>query len=238
MNENFSDSLDDTSPGDALSLPELAYRRIRASILSAEIPPGSDLKQEQFAKEYGISRVPLREAMSRLHAEGLILKLPRRGFVVPSLTIAEIIEICELNMVIEEHAAVVATRERTEKDVADVEAILLRMEALDLNDPDHLSPWQELAPRFHRRMFMSARRRRVQEVTSNLRDALEPYIRLEDNLLDHIAQSNKDHREIFDAFRARDTQAAGRLTREHADNIRRHLLNSFSGTESVPPTMS
>lgn len=233
MNVIRGQSSNDSSPGDALSLPELAYRRIRASILNAEIPPGSDLRQEHIAKEYGISRVPLREAMSRLHAEGLIMKLPRRGFIVPSLTLNEIVEICELNIVLEEHAAVIATRERTDRDVAEVGEILLRMEALDPNNPDHLAPWQELARQFHQRIFQSARRQRLQEVTMNHRDALEPYIRLEDNLLDHISQSNRDHREIFEAFQARDTQAAGRLSREHAESIRRHLVSSFSASETT-----
>ncbi|CAN7671456.1 GntR family transcriptional regulator [Caballeronia sp. LjRoot34] len=236
-NDKKTDGGADGTPGEAQSLPELAYRRIRASILSARLPPGSELRQEHLAKEFGISRVPVREAMNRLHAEGLIVLRPRRGFAVPSLTPEEIVEICDLNTLLEEHAAVLATRERTEADVQDVRKILEDMEALHLDGPDDLSTWQELAHKFHERLFASARRRRLHEMVSNLRDAVEPYMRLEMDLVEHILQSNLDHRKILDAFRARDTQAAGRLSREHAENIKRHLVTSFAaGADSVAPS--
>lgn len=230
--EKTESGADGSTPGEAQSLPELAYRRIRASILSARLPPGSELRQEHLAKEFGISRVPVREAMNRLHAEGLIVLRPRRGFAVPSLTPDEIVEICDLNTLLEEHAAIVATRERTDADVVEVEQILEHMEALTLDDPDDLSTWQELAHRFHERLFASARRRRLQEMVSNLRDAVEPYMRLETDLVEHIAQSNLDHRQILDAFRAKDTHAAGRLSREHAENIKRHLVDSFAAGDA------
>lgn len=221
--------IDDTeTPGEAQSLPELAYRRLRANILSARIPPGSELRQEHLAKEFGISRVPLREAMSRLNAERLLIQLPRRGYVVPSLTCDEIIEICDMSMLLEAHAAVVATRVRTDRDVDEVEAILNELENFDATDPDALEGWHNLAYKFHDRLFRSTRRTRLHEVVANLRDAVEPYMRLEMDLLDHIEQSTIDHRKIFNAFKSQDTEAAGRLSREHAENIKIHLLNSFS----------
>ncbi|CAN7668317.1 GntR family transcriptional regulator [Caballeronia sp. LjRoot34] len=232
--KNERDSSADETPGEAQSLPELAYRRLRANILSARIPPGSELRQERLAKEYGISRVPLREAMSRLNAERLLVQLPRRGYVVPSLTCDEIVEICEISMLLEEQAAVVATRVRTGRDVAEVESILQELEALDATDPEELESWHILAYKFHDRLFRSARRRRLHEVVANFRDAVEPYMRLEMDLLDHIQQSTVDHRNIFEAFRTQDTEAAGRLSRQHAENIKAHLLNSFANDSAKP----
>ena len=104
------------------SLPETTYSWLRESIQSGALPPGSELRQERIAKKFGISRVPIREAMSRLQAEGLVELRPRRGFAVKSLDVAQIVEIFELRMVIEEHAMMTATVMRSERDVAEVEA--------------------------------------------------------------------------------------------------------------------
>ena len=75
------------------SLPEATYSWLREGIQSGALPPGSELRQERIAKKFGISRVPIREAMSRLQAEGLVELRPRRGFAVKSLDVAQIVEI-------------------------------------------------------------------------------------------------------------------------------------------------
>src|ERR1700722_7255243 len=109
-------------------LPDVIYRWLREQILIGELVPGAEIRQELLARQFGTSRVPLRAALSRLQAEALIVLPPRRGFAVTSLNQAEIVEIFELRMAVEEHAMRIATKERTEADVSEVEAMVEAME--------------------------------------------------------------------------------------------------------------
>src|SRR5581483_6225390 len=82
------------------SLPQAIYLALREAILAGRYQPGEALRQESLAKEFEASRVPVREALNRLEAEGIVILRPRRGFVVASLDVGEIEEIFELRMVL------------------------------------------------------------------------------------------------------------------------------------------
>ena len=88
----------------------------------------------------------------------------------------------ELRMAVEEHAGLVATRKRTAGDIAEVRALLNRMEALDPDGESYLEDWARLNQGFHQRLFASSRRLRLVRVADTLRDAVEPYIRIEAGL--------------------------------------------------------
>src|SRR5690348_17564342 len=81
-------------------LPEIIYRQLRMDILGGKFKPGQVLRQEELARMFNASRVPLREAMSRLHADGLVVQRPRRGYAVTMLEAHEIVEVFELRIVV------------------------------------------------------------------------------------------------------------------------------------------
>jgi DNA-binding GntR family transcriptional regulator len=169
--------------------------------------------------------------MSRLQAEGLIELRPRRGFAVKSLDVAEIVEIFELRMVIEEHAMVTATVMRSERDVAEVEAILNRMGELDKTGSTYLSEWPELNRQFHVRLIASANRERLSKIVANLSDAVEPYIRLESHLTGEVEQAELQHLAIFEAFRLGDAERAGRLSRDHCASTMYRLIGNIKNKQ-------
>jgi DNA-binding GntR family transcriptional regulator len=215
------------------ALPDILYEALRESILNGTLSPGAELRQELIAKQFGVSRVPVREAMSRLQAEGLIVLRPRRGFAVTSLDLAEIIEVFELRMVLEQHALETATRLRTETDVKAVETILVDMETLDPMAEDYLPRWIDLNRDFHSRLIASARRHRLSTLTANLRDTIEPYVRIESYFTGQVTEAAAEHRALFDAFRDRAASRAGEISRDHClgtmnrlvESIRRHGLS-------------
>src|SRR5882757_6249026 len=88
-----------------LPLPETIQRQIKAAIVTGVLVPGQMLRQEELAQRLGASRAPLREALSRLEAEGLVVLLPRRGYAVISLDRDEIAELFDLRIVLEERLA-------------------------------------------------------------------------------------------------------------------------------------
>jgi DNA-binding GntR family transcriptional regulator len=215
-------------------LPDIIYQWLRAGILAGQLIPGSEIRQEMLARRFGTSRVPIREALSRLQAEGLITLRPRRGFAVTSLDHDEIVEIFELRTVVEEHAMRIATRERTETDVGEVAALVELMESLDASAPHYLLEWSSTNRLFHTRLIECAHRKRLSEVALNLRDAIEPYIRIEANFTGQVRDANIEHRQIFKAFKKKDAETAARLSREHCESTMRRLLVNIDFRNNNP----
>jgi DNA-binding GntR family transcriptional regulator len=215
-------------------LPDVIYRWLREQILIGELLPGAEIRQELLARQFGTSRVPIREALSRLQAEGLIILRPRRGFAVTLLNQSEIIEIFELRMAVEEHAMRIATKERTETDVSEVEALVDVMERPGVLSLQYLQQWMSTNRLFHTRLIECAHRKRVSEVALNLRDAIEPYMRIEANFNGQVGYANIEHRKIFDAFKRRDSEAAARLSRKHCESTLKRLLTNIDFRNEIP----
>lgn len=221
-------------------LPDVIYHWLREQILIGELVPGAEIRQELLARRFGTSRVPIREALSRLQAEGLIILRPRRGFAVTSLNQAEIVEIFELRMTVEEHAMRIATKERTQTDVSEVEALVAAMETPGTPSLQYLQQWMSTNRLFHTRLIECAHRKRVSEVALNLRDAIEPYMRIEANFNRQVGYANVEHRKIFEAFKRKDSEAAARLSRKHCESTLKRLLTNidFRNENPFPKTVS
>src|SRR5262245_8699029 len=102
------------------SLPDTIADSLRSAIVSGALPAGSALNQDRIAAEYGVSHIPVREAVRRLQAEGLVTYLPRRGAFVTELSAAEYLEIMEMREALETLALRKAIHSAGEDDVAAV----------------------------------------------------------------------------------------------------------------------
>lgn len=208
-------------------LPQVLYDQLRGKILAGALKVGQVLRQEELAQQFNVSRVPLREALSRLEADGLIDARPRRGFAVTALDPAEIVEVFELRMVVEEHAGSIAAQKRTVADVAAVESILAQMERLNPKVSNHQGRWSLLNYEFHSRIISSSGRRRLARIAGNLRSAVEPYVRMELSMTGDVVDAEREHREIVEAFRAGDSKGLAELSRAHVENTARRLLQGL-----------
>lgn len=85
--------------------PDGVYRVLRAAILDGGVPPGGQLREAQIAADLGISRSPLREALTKLEEEGLIVRIPFRGAFVVELNARDIAEIASIRLLVEPYAA-------------------------------------------------------------------------------------------------------------------------------------
>ncbi|AZG07730.1 GntR family transcriptional regulator [Pigmentiphaga sp. H8] len=222
------DSLPLLASGDSrLPLPEIIYKQLRVNILDGTLKPGAVLRQEEIAKLFNVSRVPVREAMGRLETDGLIVLRPRRGYAVTELQQDEIVEIFELRMVIEEHAATIAARARTQDDIDAVEHLLLQMEALAARSANYDNQWASLNRDFHSRLVHASRRKRLANIADTLRDTVEAYVRMEMRLTGDVSQALREHREIFEAFKAGDAHGLAMLSRSHVEETARRLLSGL-----------
>lgn len=88
--------------------PEGVYRVLRAAILDGTVPPGGQLRERDIAEDLGISRSPLREALTKLEEEGLIVKIPFRGAFVVEVSAQEVAEIASIRLLVEPYAGELA----------------------------------------------------------------------------------------------------------------------------------
>jgi DNA-binding GntR family transcriptional regulator len=213
-----------------LSLPETLYRQLRRAILDGVFRPGQILRQEELAKRFGVSRAPLREALPRLEAEGIVVLHPRRGYAVVSLDPEEIREIFELRMLIEEKAAYLATLRRSEEDVERLRALVAQMGAIRPSDPGQIARWSELNFQFHDTLFAASGRRHFRRVVDSLRATVEPYIRVEVRMTGELDEAHNEHEQILAAFAARDADRVARLSHEHCEHTAQRLLKGLGGS--------
>jgi DNA-binding GntR family transcriptional regulator len=206
------------------SLPDLAYDHLREQILSGKLDFGAPLRQEEIAARLGISRLPVREALRRLDAEGLAVLRPRRGYVVASLNRGEIEEVFEIQTMLEERAGYIATQRRTADDIEAVEACLARLDELAGRARLDVTAFGRANQAFHERLFASSGLSYYPRVLMMLRNSVERYARMGASMLGDLTNSQREHRRIEKAFRAGDATEVARLCRLHRENTCRRLL--------------
>lgn len=195
-------------------------QRLRAAIAFAELPPGALLKQEALALQFGASRVPLREAMRQLTAEGLIHWPSNKSAVVRALTFDEIEELFELGRILEARATRLGASRLTDFDLSE----LRRLEATMRDAALPLASWYRVNLEFHAIPMLRSGRKRTLEIVSATRLNLNRYFLTpglyerphDDWRVKHAAE----HGALLEALEARDADAAG-------GEIERHWLSTW-----------
>jgi DNA-binding GntR family transcriptional regulator len=180
-------SLDTYAANFPISSPTMTSsvaRLLRQAILDGALPGGSVIRQEEVARKFGVSRVPIREALLKLEGEGLVETQPRKGVVVTVLSTDDFEEILEMRFALESLALERAAARFT---AADGEAALGVVEqARDIlhhsKNPDLAkefdSRWGELNWLFHRRLYEPAARPRLLATIENLQQLFARHLRL------------------------------------------------------------
>jgi DNA-binding GntR family transcriptional regulator len=212
------------------SLADLAYKQVREAILGGTLAPGQPIGQEEIASQIGTSRVPLREALQRLEAEGLVVLRPRRGYVVTSLDPEDIIDIFDIRMLLEERAGYLATLRATPADVAAVRELLDAMEGMTIGNAAEAALFAERNRAFHERLFIVSGRGQLCRLMTMLRTNVERYIRIGAQIAGDLGRTRDDHHRIFEAFRKGDAEKVGRLCREHCKATCDRLLGKLRET--------
>jgi DNA-binding GntR family transcriptional regulator len=217
------------------SLSEIAYQQVRDAILSGALAAGQSLGQEEIASRIGTSRVPLREALQRLEAEGLVMLRPRRGYIVTSLDPEEIKDIFDIRMMLEERAGYLATLHASAEDVAEVEKLLRAMDGLSIANAKDATRFAERNRAFHERLYASSGRAQLCRLMNTLRTNVERYIRIGAQIAGNLERVRKEHQEMFDAFKRRDAETVGRLCREHCAATCDRLVARLAAEASSSP---
>jgi DNA-binding GntR family transcriptional regulator len=210
------------SPIPRQSLPSAVADKLRDQIIRGEIPEGAQLRQDAIAAQYKVSRIPVREALRQLDAEGLITILPNRGAVVPVLSPDDIEELFSIRALLEPEVLKLSIPLLTEEDFSKAES-LLRKYVGELRRDDHVSAWGRLNSQFHSILYSRANQPRFLAIIRNVNNTGERYTRLQLYLTHGIKRANEEHREILTLCRNRDGAAACKLLRQHIQHAGQSL---------------
>lgn len=191
---------------DVLSVEELVTNALRDAILSGELRPGDRLLQEQLAEQLRVSRIPLRDALRRLEAEGLVRMGPRRGAEVASLTPADVREIYGIRVALEPELVRDGIASLTP---ADIDRLIDMSEHMDdrMDDP---SAGGRARRAFYSELYRFAGRPRTHRLILALRDDVQRYHVMHDQ-----GEARHSHAELREAIRAKDAERAAALLRDH-----------------------
>lgn len=212
------------------NLPDQLVELVRNRILSGEMLDAVAVRQDALAAELGVSKIPLREALARLEEEGLLESRTNRGYFVRPMTTAELEEVYALRLKLEPDAMAVAAARATDADRAVAEYALAALERLT---DAHAAEVGQANRAFHTALFEPA----AQPVTSGILNRLhilsERYVRTHLQPLGRDDRANHEHREMLDAWLARDAARVAELTRQHTqktlEDLREQLACAGSG---------
>jgi DNA-binding GntR family transcriptional regulator len=208
------------------TLTDRVFQHIQDAIVRGEIKPGSKLSEAELATQYGVSRGPLREALSRLEARKLLLRTPNVGMRVVSLSKAELIEIYQVREVLEGFAARLAAQLMSDAEIQQLKYLLLNHQ--DQNElQEGRSYYQEEGDLdFHYRIVKGSQ-------NTTLIDMLcgELYHRVRLYRYQFSAKPGRaltafdQHKQILSAIEARDGELAELLMRRHIASARVNIEN-------------
>lgn len=212
-------------------LVDEAARSLREAILTGKIPPGTRLRQVQVATELGVSRTPLREALMKLEQEGLIELLPRGGVRVAVLNLDEAVELYDIREVLDGLAARLAAERITERGVRNLERHLERMEECLTHQDAHR--WFVVHVAFHDEIFRASANGRLQTLSSVVRLSIQRFHPILLTTPNRLADAYREHREIFEAIRAHDPEAAEQAARAHIAHAKEIVLKVIPRTHEA-----
>jgi DNA-binding GntR family transcriptional regulator len=200
-----------------------AYDALQNAILTGKLPPGARIVEAEIARQMGISRAPIREAIRKLERDGMVRYVPRRGTIVIQLTRDEIVDIYYLRAHLEAYAVRLAAERALPEEFDLLDEMITRMcQHADQND---VSSLVTVDAEFHGAICKAARNKHL----LNLWESLNPrsWTLLtnlevsEDFGLMHIAER---HRLVLDALRSRDADSAEKAIRHHIIELAEHVV--------------
>lgn len=195
-----------------------AYRYLRDRILDAELPAEALINPAEVAEHLGISRMPVREALRQLDAEGLVSMRPNRRAVVTRLSVAEVQDLFEMRAELEALAVRSAVPRLTEDTKAELTMLMQRMDRVRHDRRE----WVGRHDEFHQYMCQLSGRKRLSHEIWRLRHAVRPYILMFVKEFDAFEMQGFEHATLLKAVLSDDAQVA-------ADTMRNHVREPING---------
>jgi DNA-binding GntR family transcriptional regulator len=221
-------SLRTTSPKKEMPVRERAYEYLKSAILSGRFNPGKRLTEEHLAKEMGVSRTPVREALHKLESEGLIKPLETRGFIVSKDSREEVEELFDMRAILEGYGLRVISEKVSEDLLEQLNGFIEKAEdALRRKQIREVFKWNT---QFHDTLHrMVSEKKRLHRLLVNVRKYV---LRYRENTLQYPDGGRRaldGHRKIVMALRLKDPDLCERVMREHIQEAKEDALQFLFG---------
>jgi len=204
---------------------ESAYLAIRAGIVAGTYASGQHLTGETLAAAIGVSRTPVREALRRLDAEGLVRVVPNQGAFVTGFTPSDIAQMFALRAVLESYACELATPRLTEAQIDRIAELADRTHSLAIDRPDpNASGIAQANSELHQTIVTAAGNARLATMIASVTELPLVMRTLRIYSQEDLLRSAGHHRELAVAFRARDALWSAAVMRSHLLAARRAIL--------------
>jgi DNA-binding GntR family transcriptional regulator len=216
---------------------ESIFQTLRSEILSGMHPPGTAVRETSLAERFGVSRTPVREALSRLQQERLLERVAR-GLQVPQVDPQQVIQIYDMRILLEEEAARQAAKARQFPDLMRLEALLQRDRQLQEPD-DYTRITTNLE--FHAAVWNCAHNPVLRDLLERLSTHLIHAPRSTLSTGNRWAESLDEHEALLKAIENQDSDAAGKIAREHMETaraLRLQLLRETALQNPLPRNVS
>ncbi len=208
----------------AANTPDLIVETLRTAIIQGRYKANEPLRQDRIARDLGVSKIPLREALVQLKAEGLVTFMPKRGAVVSSLSATEVAEIYIMRKALETVALEQAVPRLGRSDLIRARSVLEIMDA----ETDR-GQWGDLNWEFHATLYQAARMPLMLQTIHSLHNNVTRYLIIYLDRLSGLSRSQKEHWQILDACQDQDIQTAKTVLDKHLHQAAENLI-SYLGT--------
>jgi DNA-binding GntR family transcriptional regulator len=212
---------------------EDVYRSIKRDIITLRHRPGDALTEEALARRYGVSRVPVREAVHRLSQEGLVRAVPYRGYTVSQVSLREIADAFELRLLLEARAAELAAHRASDGDLARL-AELASAEYV-AHDRETYEEFLARNLEFHTALAEVTGNRRLARTLADLVESMQRYFFLGLEYGDFATEMREEHQELTRCLMGRDAEGAVACTRRQIEQSRTRILRALVGEHADLP---
>ena len=196
--------------GKAPTASDIILKFIRDSIADGSLDEGEPIRQDDVARLFNVSKIPVREALKRLEAEGLVEFQRNKGAIVTSVSEPEIAQIFETRAILESSAIRLSVPHMTPETFAEAAAFCDAF----ARETD-VAQWSALNWQFHSRLYLDAQRPFLVRTIRAVNDRLERYLRIQLALSHGQGTADREHRDILAACKAGDAEKAGALVHAH-----------------------
>lgn len=205
------------------SLGSRVFQNIRENIINGVYKENEELRENTIAKELGVSRTPVREALRQLELEGLVKIVPNRGAFVQGITGKDVKDIYAIRSMLEGLCARWATEHITEEQIDELEEIILLSEFHLKRDKEQSQQVTELDGKFHDILYEASNSRILKHVLSDF----HKYVKMarKASVTDKVRaeKSIEEHKSILKAIKNKDAGQAEALANAHMMNVMKNL---------------
>ncbi len=218
-----------SSDNDTAGLRRRVFAIIEEAVLNGKYAPGESLTESRLAAELGVSRTPIREALTQLEHEGLVQLVPNKGAVVTGISQKDIQDIYAIRMMIEGLAARWAAQNIQEEELQELQ------EAIDLEEfytsKGDIGRLMSLDSNFHQLLYRASKSRPLQHMLHTFHNSIQHARSQSIAAPGRAQQALKEHKAILQAIRERDGDRAERITAEHIRKASVNLLKTMKARQ-------